>query len=72
MTESPPYACPTSPDTAIHILYMEWKSADLCDKCRESFKSWWEKPNAIQTDGDDTQNAYEKGYYDALQRQAES
>lgn len=35
----------THPHTAIRIQHDEWGFADLCDKCRESFKVWWELYN---------------------------
>ncbi len=37
--------CDTHPNTAIQILSHEWIYADLCDKCKGSFKAWWEKPS---------------------------
>ncbi len=39
----PTICCNTNPRTAIRIEYGEWVYADLCDKCKESFKAWWEK-----------------------------
>ena len=53
MTESPMFYCSTHPDTTIQIsLNGEWKSADLCDKCKESFKVWWDKSSASPTDAE--------------------
>lgn len=49
MTESPVFFCSTHPDTAIQILLGEWKYADLCDKCKEEFRAWWEKSSAKLT-----------------------
>ena len=46
MAESPMFYCSTHPNTAIQILCREWKYADLCDKCKESFKVWWDKSSA--------------------------
>lgn len=35
-------SCPTSPKTLIQILHDTWEYADLCDRCKGSFKAWWE------------------------------
>lgn len=32
-----------NPNTSIQILQSNWKSADLCDICKEEFKKWWKK-----------------------------
>ena len=32
----------TQPHTAIKLQRGEWEYADLCGKCKESFKTWWE------------------------------
>lgn len=42
--------CKTNPETAIRIQQRsEWVWADLCDKCKESFKAWWEKSSTSPT-----------------------
>ena len=49
MEENIYFCCSTHPSTAIKILLGEWEYANLCDKCKKSFKAWWEKPFASQT-----------------------
>ena len=49
MEESLAFRCDTHPNTAIQILLGEWTYADLCDKCKESFKAWWEKSSESST-----------------------
>lgn len=49
IANEPLFFCDTYPDTAIRVLLGEWKNADLCDKCKESFKVWWEKSSASPT-----------------------
>lgn len=46
---SPAIRCNTNPETAIRIERSEWVWADLCDKCKESFKVWWEKSSTSPT-----------------------
>lgn len=41
----------TQPKTTIKVQREEWEYADLCDKCRESFKAWWE--NGRQAESED-------------------
>ena len=43
MEEGTSICCDTHPNTAIQIQFNGWQYADLCDKCKESFKAWWEK-----------------------------
>lgn len=53
MVESHVFFCPTHPATAIQILLGgEWKYADLCDKCKESFRAWWKKSSASPTEAE--------------------
>lgn len=51
MEEHPVFFCSTHPDTAIQILINgEWEYADICDKCKESFRTWWEKSSTSPTE----------------------
>ena len=44
MSEDFSFYCDTHPNAAIKLLQDgEWKYADLCDKCKESFKVWWKE-----------------------------
>ena len=43
-------SCDTHPKTAIQIRINKWEYADLCDKCKESFKAWWEKFSTSPTE----------------------
>ena len=50
IVENSIFYCSTHLYTAIQIWKGEWKYADLCNKCKESFKAWWEKPSANLTE----------------------
>ena len=50
IVENSIFYCSTHLYTAIQIWKGEWKYADLCNKCKESFKAWWEKPSASLTE----------------------
>ena len=55
--ENPAFCCDTThPNTAIRVLPGKWNFVDLCDKCKESFKCWWEKSSAslAETKSEDT------------------
>lgn len=50
MAENPVFFCLTHPNTAIQVLRDEWKYANLCGKCKESFIAWWEKSSVSSTE----------------------
>lgn len=66
MAEDHTFYCDTYPNTAIEVLQNGgWAYADLCDKCKESFKAWWKETKQIaESKPQEKQCADCKHYYE--------